>query len=434
MLDQLHIAGGARLEGSVRISGAKNAALPILFAALLSEEPSELTNVPDLEDIAVTLRLLESLGVKTSHERLPGGGSVVRVEPSRIVNSEAPYRFVKQLRASFWLLGPLIARTGTARISLPGGDAIGSRPVDLHLRGLSQLGADVRLKNGVVYGSAPGGLHADRLHLDFPSVGATHQLMMTACLIDGVTEISGAACEPEVEELAEMLCLMGAEISGAGTSTIVVRGRKKLGGARYDIKADRIEAATYLIAGAATGGRVTAKGICPHKLRGVLEVLEAAGCSIVTAENSVSVNAPERLKAVSFDTAPYPGVATDVQPLLMAALARAEGTSRIEETVFENRFGHVAEFRRFGAQIALDGRTATIEGIDTLSGAPVEAGDIRAGAGLVIMALQSDGISQIGETLHLDRGYECFVEKFSKLGARISRIPVLESREVTVGC
>ncbi len=429
MLDQLHISGGVRLEGAVRISGAKNAALPILFATLLSGEQSELTNVPDLEDITVSLRLLESLGAKSEHN-----GNLVRVTTPRITNSEAPYRFVKALRASFWLLGPLVARCGSARVSLPGGDAIGSRPVDLHLQGLVKLGADIRLKNGVVYGSTPGGLHPADLKLDFPSVGATHQLMMTAALIPGLTTIRGAACEPEVVELADVLNAMGADIQGAGSPEIEIRGRKELGGVKHTIEADRIEAATYLIAGAATGGRITAKGIERHKLRGVLEVLEAAGCAVISADNNISLNAPERLKPVSFATGPYPEVATDVQPLLMAAMTRADGESRVEEMVFDNRFGHVAEFRRFGANITLDGRVATINGVAQLSGAPVESSDIRAGAGLVIMGLMADGMTEVGEVLHLDRGYESLVEKFRHLGARVSRVPVLEGREVTAGC
>jgi UDP-N-acetylglucosamine 1-carboxyvinyltransferase len=399
------------------------------MATLLTRERCRLRNVPDLEDTSVSLRLLRSLGAEATHE-----SGTIDIQTKNIGSSEAPYRFVKALRSSFWLLGPLIARHGSARVSLPGGDAIGSRPVDLHLRGLVSMGADIRLRNGVVYGSAPGGLHAQTLRLDYQSVGATHQLLMTASLVPGTTILEGAACEPEVVELADFLSRMGAEIEGAGTSRIVIRGRQELGGADYEIQGDRIEAATYLIAAAVTGGKVTARGIERYKLRGVLEVLESAGCTIISAEDSITLNAPARLQASSFTTQPYPGVATDVQPLLMAAMTKAEGQTTVEETVFDNRFGHVAEFRRFGADIALDGRVARITGVPALSGAPVEASDIRAGAGLVLMGLMSEGVTEVGEVHHLDRGYEFFVDKFQQLGARISRVPVVEGRELTVGC
>ena len=429
MLDQLHIAGGKRLEGSVQASGAKNSLLPILIATLLTAEKCVLTNVPDLEDTSVTLRLLRSLGAEAEHH-----GGTIEIETKKIQHSEAPYRFVKALRSSFWLLGPLIARHGTARVSLPGGDAIGSRPVDLHLRGLVSMGADIRLKNGVVYGSAPGGLHPQAIALDYQSVGATHQLMMTAALVPGLTTIEGAACEPEIVELAEFLTRMGVEIEGAGTTAIAIRGRKELGGVSYAIEGDRVEAATFLIAVVATGGKVTVRGIAPGKLRGVVEVLEASGCVIISSDNSITLSAPERLRAVSFSTHPYPGVATDVQPLLMAAMTRAEGNCEIEETVFDNRFGHVAEYRRFGADIELDGRIALVNGVSSLSGAPVDACDIRAGAGMVLMGLMADGVTEINDVHHLDRGYEFFVDKLQQLGASVSRIPLLESKELTVGC
>lgn len=429
MLDQLHIIGGVKLDGVVKISGAKNSALPILIATILSGETSTLRNIPDLEDISVTLRLLSSLGAEAEHS-----GDTIRIRTERIRSSEAPHRFVKALRASFWLLGPLIARSGSAQVSLPGGDAIGSRPVDLHLRGLVAMGADIRLRNGVVFGSAPGGLHPREIHLDYPSVGATHQLLMTAALVPGTSVITGAACEPEVVEVADVLRLMGADIEGEGTPDITIRGRAELGGADYQIEADRIEAATYLIAGAITAGRVTAKGIARAKLGGVLDVLEHAGCTVISSDDSISVSGPERLKAVSFSTNPYPGVATDVQPMLMAAMTCADGVSRIEETVFDNRFGHVAEFRRFGANIKLDGRIAEVIGVAALSGAPVDATDIRAGAGLVLMGLRADGRTEVSEMHHLDRGYGFFADKLQALGAQVSRVPVLEGRELTVGC
>ena len=421
--------GGAVLDGSVKVSGAKNSVLPILFSTLLTAKECRLTNVPNLEDISVTARLLESLGAEVHHV-----GHTVSVKAEKLVSSEAPYRFVKALRASFWLFGPLIARTGAASVSLPGGDAIGSRPVDLHLQALMSMGADIRLKNGVVYGTAPGGLHPERVRFSYPSVGATHQIMMTATLVPGETVIEGAACEPEVVELAAFLSAMGAHIEGAGTPTISIQGREYLNGTEHEIEGDRIEAATFLAAAAITGGRVTVRGIGREKLSGVVDIFEQAGCSILSSDNTITLTAPQKLSPVEFSTNPFPGVATDAQPLLMAMLCRADGISRIEETVFDNRFGHVAEFRRFGAHIELDGRVAHIHGNYQLTGAPVQASDIRAGAGLVIMGLGSDGRTEVGETLHLDRGYEYFVDKLRGLGGQVTRVPVYESRELTFGC
>ncbi len=429
MLDHLIIMGGSKLEGSLKISGAKNSSLPILKACLLTSCPCVITNVPDLEDITITLKLLESLGCKTNYH-----GNTVEIEAANITSSEAPYRFVKSLRSSFWVLGPLIARTGNARVAFPGGDAIGSRPVDLHLRGLAQFGADIHLSHGVVYGSAPGGLKPKKIKLDFPSVGATHQIMMTAALIEGTSVITGAACEPEIVELAHFLSTLGAEIEGAGTENIVITGKKELGKGNYEIQGDRIEAATFLIAAAATGGKVTIKGIEREKLAGVIEVLEQSGCLIISSGQSISLSAPEKLIATSFATAPYPGVATDVQPLLLAALTKAEGVSVIEETIFENRFGHVAEYRRLGANINLSSNIATVHGVKELSSAPVEGMDIRAAAGLVIMGLMANGVTKVSGIHHLDRGYGSFVDKMKSIGAQISRVPVFEHKEIVVGC
>jgi UDP-N-acetylglucosamine 1-carboxyvinyltransferase len=429
MLETIRIIGGVRLEGSVKISGAKNASLPILFASVLSSGTVRIENVPNLHDISITLNLLRSLGAECSFEN-----GIVEISAAAIHSAEAPYRFVKAERASFWVLGPLLARLGAAHVALPGGDAIGSRPVDLHLRGLMQMGADVRLRNGVVHATAPGGLHPADISLDFPSVGATHQLMMTASLVDGVTVIRGAAREPEVVELADFITAMGADISGAGTDEITICGRKKLGSASHKVEGDRIEAATFLAAAAITGGRVNVKGIKPGKLVGVLDVFREMGCNLLETEDSISISAPDVLGAVSFSTGPFPQFATDAQPILMAALTRAGGESTIEENIFENRFGHVAEFRRFGADIVLDGRVAKVAGVKALSGAPVEAKDIRAGAGLVVMGVAADGVTEISEIYHLDRGYDSLVQKFRSLGAQISRIPVHDEREITLGC
>lgn len=429
MVDNLIVMGGAKLEGSIKISGAKNSTLPILKACLLTAGRCTITNVPDLEDITITLKLLESLGCNTRHQ-----GSVVEVEAANITSSEAPYRFVKALRSSFWVLGPLIARTGSAKVAFPGGDAIGSRPVDLHLRGLAQFGADIHLSHGVVYGSASGGLRPKKIKLDFPSVGATHQILMTAALIEGTSVIEGAACEPEIVELANFLSVLGAEIEGAGTERIVVTGKKELGQGTYEIQGDRIEAATFLTAAAATGGKITVKGIEREKLSGVLDVFERSGCLVISSGQSITLSAPERLIATSFATAPYPGVATDVQPLLLAAMTKAEGVCCVEETVFENRFGHVAEYRRLGASISLAANIATVHGVKELSGAPVEGMDIRAAAGLVIMGLMSSGVTKVSGVHHLDRGYGFFVDKLKSLGAQVTRVPLYEHKEIVVGC
>ncbi|MBP9838700.1 MAG: UDP-N-acetylglucosamine 1-carboxyvinyltransferase [Proteobacteria bacterium] len=428
-MDNLIIMGGAKLDGTVKISGAKNSVLPIIKSTLLTAGKCVIKNVPNLDDINVTLRLLQSLGCETSYQ-----GNTVEVTAAKITSSEAPYRFVKALRSSFWVLGPLIARTGMAKVALPGGDAIGSRPVDLHLKGLEKLGAEIHLKNGVVYGTAPSGLRPNKIRLDFQSVGATHQIMMTAALIPGTSVIQNAACEPEIVEVANFLSSMGAKIEGAGTTEIVIHGKEKLEGTEYEVEGDRIEAATFLVAAAMTGGKVTARGISREKLRGVLEVLEESGCSVVSTDNALTLSAPDRLKAVSFVTNPYPGVATDVQPLLMAAMAKASGHCTVEERVFESRFGHVAEYRRLGAEISINQRVASITGVDELTGAPVEGLDIRAVAGLVLMGLAAKGVTEVSGIHHLDRGYGFFVEKLKALGAQVSRVPVYESREIVVGC
>lgn len=428
-LDCLTIHGGKQLKGEVSVSGTKNSSLPILFSTLLSSGVCELHNVPELEDLFVTIRLLESFGAEVDHD-----GNDVKIKIPEITGTEAPYRLVKALRASFWVLGPLLARKGSAQVALPGGDAIGSRPVDIHLRGLVKMGADIRLKHGVVYASAPGGLSGARIAFEYPSVGATHNIMMAASLVEGETMIEGAACEPEVSELADVLCGMGAEIEGAGTPEIRIRGRKELGGVKHKIHGDRIEAATYLVAGAMTGGHVSVHGVAAEKLGAIIQVLEDAGCSFDSRGETITVKGPKILKATSFSTAPFPGVATDAQALLLAAMTRAEGESAIEETVFDNRFGHVAEYRRLGANIRLSGRVAHVRGVSALSGAPVEATDIRAGAGLVLMGLVAEGTTEVHELLHIDRGYERFVEKLQGLGAPVIRIPVIDEKEVAVGC
>ena len=434
MRDFLEITGGKPLSGSVRASGAKNSALPLLIAALLSSGRCTLRNVPELDDIGVTARLLRSLGADVDR---PSGDTII-IHGAGVSGSEAPYGLVKALRASFWVLGPLLARTGQARVSLPGGDAIGTRPVDLHLQGLSRMGAELRISHGVVIASAPGGLRPARIKFEYPSVGATHQLLMTAALVSGETLIEGAAREPEIVEVANFLRRMGAEIEGAGTTTIRIVGRDQLGDADQEVQGDRIEAATYLIAAAMTAGSASVAGVEEKAIRSTLDLLESAGCSITAAgaglESSISITAPPRLSAIEVVTAPYPGVATDVQPLVMAACTRARGVSKINETVFESRFGHVAEYRRFGAMIDIDGRLATINGVPVLSGAPVESMDIRASAGLVLMGLAAEGKTEVFEIHHLDRGYGDLVGKMQALGADLKRVPVQDDSELVVGC
>ena len=417
------------LKGTVKVSGAKNASLPLLFSTLLTEEECILENTPDLEDTSVTQRILNSFGAECEYKN-----NIFKVRTPKILSTVAPYGLVKTLRASFWLMGPLLARVGKASISLPGGDAIGTRPVDLHLKGLSQMGAEFRMEHGVIIGEALGGLSPADITLDFPSVGATHNILMAAALTPGTSILRGAAKEPEVIDLAKFLTSMGALIEGAGTDVITIHGVSKLHGAMHTVIGDRIEAATYMLASAITGGDVLVSGIDPQFLGATITLLTEMGCKIVTQENAIRVIGPEKCNAISFETAPYPGVATDVQPIFLAALASCEGLSSIKETVFESRFGHVAEYRRFGADIKIEGRVAHILGTDALSAAPVEALDIRAAAGLVLMGLIAEGTTQIRELHHLDRGYERIVEKFRSLGANLSRIPAVDVRELVVGC
>lgn len=429
MAESLKILGGNRLSGTVQVSGAKNSALPLLFASLLTAEECVLENVPDLEDISVSLRLLQSLGSGSRFQN-----NELHIKTPKITGVEAPYSLVKKLRASFWALGPLVARAREARVSLPGGDAIGTRPVDIHLQGLTALGAEITMQRGTVIARAPGGLHGTKFELGFPSVGATHQLMMAATLAKGETILVGAAREPEVAELAALLSKMGAKIDGAGESTIRIHGVSELGGARERILGDRIEAATYLCAAAMSRGEITVRGIHPSAVRATLKVLAEAGCETEEHSDGATVRSNGRLHAVSFATAPFPELATDVQPLLMAAMTTALGMSQIRETIFESRFGHVAEYRRFGAQIEVDARTAVVHGVEKLSAAPVEAMDIRAAAGLVLMGLVAEGQTEIFEIHHLDRGYENLVDKFRTLGANIARIPLIDKREMVLGC
>lgn len=417
MSEVLEITGQHRLSGSVTVGGAKNAALPMLMATLLSSEQCQLDNVPNLEDTSLALHLLQHFGGSVTYTN-----GKVSVSVPKLTATEASYSLVKALRASFWVLGPLLARGGAARVALPGGDIIGARPVDLHLSALEQMGAEIVVKHGVVFATAKRGLHGASISLRFPSVGATHQILMAASLARGETIIEGAAREPEVVALAEMLSAMGARIDGAGTNTIRISGQEQLGGASVSLIGDRIEAGTYLLAGAVTQGEVEVCGVVPAHLSVFLDKLEACGCVITKTETSVALKASSRIKCADVITAPFPGFATDLQAPWMAAMCYAGGLSRVEETIFEGRFGHVAELCRMGADIRISERVAEINGKLELSGALVEARDIRAGAALVVAALGAQGITHIHEIQHLRRGYADLERKLQRLGARLSTI------------
>jgi UDP-N-acetylglucosamine 1-carboxyvinyltransferase len=419
MSEFLEIVGGTTLRGTVRAGGAKNAGLPLLIATLLTSEECTLTNVPNLTDTSLVIHLLEQFGAEVQYD-----GDEVKVRTPRLLASEASYSLVKALRASFWVLAPLLARGGAARVALPGGDLIGARPVDLHLEGLSKMGAEISLKHGVVHARADKGLRPAQIDLSFPSVGATHQLVMAASLTPGKTVITGCACEPEIVALAQFLNDMGADIQGAGESVIEIRGESQLRGAKTHLIGDRIEAGTYLLAGVITGGEVTVEGVDPTSFGVFLDILREMGVSVSTTESAVSVRCCSGpIKGVRVKTGPFPGLATDLQAPLMAALTIAEGTSSIEETIYEGRFGHASELARMGAHVKVSDRIVTIEGVKKLTGAPVDGLDIRAAASLVLAALAAEGRTELHEVHHLRRGYEHVEKKFGALGARMwSRI------------
>ena len=414
MSEYVEITGGVALRGEARVSGAKNAVLPMLMASLLGSESCEFDNVPGLQDVNITIHLLKSLGAEIEYR-----GERVKISVPALRATEASYSLVKAMRASFWVLGPLLARGRAARVALPGGDIIGARPVDMHLAGLTCMGAEIQVKHGIVYAVAPSGLKPARIDLRFPSVGATHQIMMAAALTPGTTIIEGAAREPEIAALAEMLGQMGCCIEGAGTPRIAVCGRECLGGAKVRVIGDRIEAATYLLAAAASGGSVRISGFTPSDLGELIRVLGDMGLDLEQGQDWLGVSSSGRLRPVRVATGPFPQLATDVQALLMAALTVADGESSIEENVFEGRFGHVAELCRMGARIRVDERVATVSGPVELSGAPVEAMDIRGAAALVIAALAAKGASRIYEAHHLRRGYSDLEGKLRGLGGRI---------------
>jgi UDP-N-acetylglucosamine 1-carboxyvinyltransferase len=417
-VDKLEITGGVRLAGDVQISGAKNAALPILCAALLSDRPVLLDNVPHLNDVTTTVKLLRRMGVEiTFHD-----GVRLEVDAGGVSECLAPYELVKTMRASILVLGPLLARFGRADVSLPGGCAIGARPVDLHVSGLKALGADITIENGYIRAHAQR-LRGARLVLDTVTVTGTENLMMAAALADGESVIENAAREPEVVDLANFLVAMGARIEGAGTDTIAIEGVDRLGGAEYAVMPDRIETGTYLVAAAITGGRVRARRTRPELVDAVLQKLTLAGATVTRGEDWVEVDmAGRRPLAVDIKTAPFPGFPTDMQAQFCALDAIAEGTASITETIFENRFQHALELNRMGADLAIQGNTVISRGVDQLTGAPVMATDLRASASLVLAGLAAEGTTVVDRIYHIDRGYESLEEKLALLGARIRRL------------
>lgn len=417
-MDKLLVRGGRRLAGEVAVSGAKNSALPVLFASLLTDQPCVVRNVPRVTDVATSLRLLEHMGAEVNEE----GSGCIRLRAAGPIQTEAPYRLVKTMRASFLTLGPMVARFGAARVSTPGGCAIGSRPVNLHLEGLGKMGATISLKRGYVEARAPR-LRGAVIHLDSPSVGATENLLMAACLAKGTTVINNAAREPEIVDLARALKQMGAIVAGEGTSEIAVEGRESLAGMDYTVIADRIEAGTLAIAGAITGGDVRIEGACPEHLEALLGKLEEAGVMVGVEDSALRVRGTGVLRAADVRTQPYPGFATDLQAQFMALMSVARGQSVITEEIFENRFMHVQELVRMGADIKVEGRNAIVRGVARLSGAPVMATDLRASVCLVLAALVAENTTEIERVYHLDRGYERLEEKLCALGAEIERVP-----------
>ena len=418
-MQKIVVNGGVPLRGEVRISGAKNAVLPILCATLLADGPVDIGNVPYLHDVVTTIKLLRELGASVEHDIDSGH---VRVD-ARTVNSHiAPYELVKTMRASVLVLGPLLARYGAAEVSLPGGCAIGSRPVDQHIKGMQALGAEISVEHGFIKAKAER-LRGGRVVFDMVSVGATENVLMAAALADGVSVLENAAMEPEIVDLADCLIAMGAKIEGAGSNRITVHGVERLHGGRHDVVADRIETGTFLVAAAMTGGRIVCRAARPDTLDAVIDKLTEAGADITVETGSIALDMHgKRPKAVNISTAPHPGFPTDMQAQFMALNCVADGVSVISETIFENRFMHVQELHRLGADIRIDGHTAIVRGLPKLSGAPVMATDLRASASLILAGLVADGDTIIDRIYHLDRGYERIEAKLSALGAKIKRI------------
>ena len=420
-MEKLIVKGGNRLVGAVKTSGAKNAVLPIIAASILGTTPSHLDEVPMLEDVHTISEVLKCLGlaVECSPEK-----NVLDIDSTEITSYEAPYELVRTMRASFLVMGPLLARIGKARISMPGGCAIGARPIDIHLKGFEALGVKIEQGHGYIEASAPEGLKGTSIYFDFPSVGATENIMMAASLAEGTTILENAAEEPEIVDLANYLNKMGAKIRGAGTDTIRIEGVEKLHGADYTIIPDRIEAGTYMIAAAMTGGDIVVENVLPEHQKPLIAKLREAGAVVEEDIDKVRVIGKNPLKAVSIKTLPYPGFPTDMQAQMMAMMVIAEGRSKVTETVFENRFMHVVELNRMGAQISTEGRSAVIDGPCKLTGCDVRETDLRAGAAMILAGLVAEGTTRIGDLHHIDRGYENIVAKLKNLGADIERVDV----------
>jgi UDP-N-acetylglucosamine 1-carboxyvinyltransferase len=427
-MDRIRIVGGRPLNGVIPISGAKNATLPLMIASLLTDQTLILDNVPRLADVNLLQRILGNHGVDIMvNGKRPGDseykGQTLQISAANIVDTTAPYELVSKMRASFWVIAPLVARMGKAKVSMPGGCAIGTRPVDLLIMVLERLGAAIEIEGGYVVARAPRGLKGGEIVFPKVTVGGTHTALMAAALADGTTVIENAAREPEIGDVAACLNKMGAKISGAGTSRIVIEGVARLGGARHSVLPDRIETGTYAMAVAMTGGDVTLEGAQPELLQAALDVLGRAGVEVGASNTGIRVaRNGAGLAPVEVATDPFPGFPTDLQAQLMALMTRAKGTSHITETIFENRFMHVQELVRFGAKIHLDGETATIEGVDKLKGAPVMATDLRASVSLVIAALAAEGETMVNRVYHLDRGFERLEDKLVACGADIARI------------
>ena len=418
-MEKLVIRGGNRLVGTVKVSGAKNAVLPLIAATLLGKSPSTLEEVPDLEDVRTFAEVLRHLGVKVQYNK---ADHMLFVDSTNISSCEAPYELVRKMRASFLIMGPLLARHGHSKISLPGGCAIGTRPIDLHLKGFEALGAKIDIGHGYIEATAPNGLTGARIYLDFPSVGATENIIMAASMAKGQTILENAAHEPEIVDLANYLNTMGANIKGAGTDIIRIEGVRELTGKTYEVIPDRIEAGTFMVAAAMTGGDLYVENALTEHLKPVIAKLKEAGVTIEEDTNGIRVKSNGILKAIDIKTLPYPGFPTDMQAQFMAMTTVSHGTSVISETVFENRFMHVDELKRMGATIKIDGRSAVVEGLASLTGCQVKATDLRAGAALVLAGLVASGETEVGYLHHIDRGYDDLVNKLCRIGADIKRV------------
>ncbi|WP_349408806.1 UDP-N-acetylglucosamine 1-carboxyvinyltransferase [Pseudalkalibacillus sp. SCS-8] len=417
-MEKIIVRGGRRLEGSVKVEGAKNAVLPVIAASILaSKGTSTISEVPALADVYTIQEVLRHLNIDVAYEN-----NEIKVDASRTLKTEAPFEYVRKMRASFLVMGPLLARVGVARIALPGGCAIGSRPIDQHLKGFEAMGAEVKIGNGFIEAKKEGRLQGAKIYLDFPSVGATENIMMAAALAEGTTIIENVAKEPEIECLATYLNAMGAKVYGAGTGTLRIEGVEEMHGAHHQVIADRIEAGTFMVAAAITGGDVTITNAQQEHLRPLVAKLEEMGVSVSETAEGVRIVGPETLKPVDIKTMPHPGFPTDLQSQMMALLLAAKGTSVITETVFENRFMHVEEFRRMNGDIKIEGRSAVVNGPAKLQGAEVAATDLRAGAALIVAGLIADGYTRVTELQHLDRGYVDFTGKLARLGADIERV------------